>query len=283
MNLLGVFNDRSSTNPHDDVKKNISPWDLYDSKTLLHYIVNRIKKFVTEVATDNTAPFLHRYLYTGRLVEQPPCLVSCFTTSVLYTHRTEANTSMVMRVVHTKASELIATEAGRLFPTPAQKLARTQALFLYQIIRLFDGDVTLRSQSEKDIPLLKTWLAELCRVRDNLDAAAQIDDRAANTRLPIDWERWIFAECMRRTVIMAYAVIMLYDCMRNAEPDVSPWAFIHRWTLSQQLWSADSRLEFERAWRERPHCVISNFSFNKFLEFGKGEDVDAFAEIMLSM
>ena len=51
---------------------------------------------------------------------------------------------------------------------PTQKLARTQALFFYQIIHLFDGDIAPRAQGERDLPLLDTWIGELRKVGDNL-------------------------------------------------------------------------------------------------------------------
>lgn len=36
-------------------------------------------------------------------------------------------------------------------------------------------------------------------------------------------------------------------------------------------------------WMEKPHFIIANYSFEKFLEHGRGEDVDEFAEILLSV
>ena len=40
---------------------------------------------------------------------------------------------------------------------------------------------------------------------------------------------------------------------------------------------------FDRMWKERPHYIINNYSFEKFLDYGRGEDVDEFAEILLSV
>jgi hypothetical protein len=65
--------------------------------------------------------------------------------------------------------------------------------------------------------------------------------------------------------------------------DQDPWAYIHRWTLSRHLWEADSSFKFARMWKEKPHFIIANYSFEHFLKYGRGEDVDEFAEILLSM
>ncbi|RYP15869.1 hypothetical protein DL765_005445 [Monosporascus sp. GIB2] len=195
----------------------MAPWHLYDPKASLHYIVNRVKGFVTDVATRNATPFLHRYLYRDHT---PHCILSCFAANVLYANRTRANTAMVMLTLHRSVRELVDAEAGRIVATPVEKLARTQALFLYQVIRLLDGNVILRAQGERDIPLLLTWLGDLCKVRENLGDLAQLGDSAMRGRPPGEWE---------------------------------------------------------------PHFIIKNYSFEHFLEYGRGDDLDEFAEILLTV
>ncbi|KAK0704585.1 hypothetical protein B0H67DRAFT_557360 [Lasiosphaeris hirsuta] len=251
------------------------PWLVYDSTSLLHYITNRVKAFPRDLAATNATPFLHRFLYRDHT---PPCIVACFAASVLYANRTPANAAMVMRALHASAAELVDAEAGRSTATPVEKLARVHALFLYQVIRLFDGDIHLRAQGEKDLPLLRAWLDELCRVRDNLG------DAAGRGLPPREWERWIFAESLRRTVMMAYSVISLFSLMKDPEhEEPGPWAFTHRWTLARSLWEAGSSFEFYRVWKEKPQFVIANYSLETFLEHGgRGDDVDDFAEILLS-
>ena len=96
---------------------------------------------------------------------------------------------MVMRVLHSSVRELVDTEAGRVVATPAEKLARAQTLFLYQIIRLFDGDVILHAQGEKDMPLLQTWLGDLCRMRGHLGDLAEFENGVVRKQPPkIEWE-----------------------------------------------------------------------------------------------
>lgn len=43
-----------------------------------------------------------------------------------------------------------------------------------------------------------------------------------------------------------------------------------------------SPFTFYRMWKEKPHFIINNYSFEHFLKYGRGDDVDEFAEIMLS-
>lgn len=64
------------------------------------------------------------------------------------------------------------------------------------------------------------------------------------------------------------------------EPGV--WSYAHRWTLSRHLWAATSPSAFARMWSEKPRFTITNYSFDHFLEYGRGDDVDEFSEILLS-
>jgi hypothetical protein len=36
-------------------------------------------------------------------------------------------------------------------------------------------------------------------------------------------------------------------------------------------------------WKEKPHFIITNYSLERFLEYGRGDDIDEFAEVTLSV
>ncbi|KAI0150345.1 hypothetical protein GGR57DRAFT_504349 [Xylariaceae sp. FL1272] len=163
-------NDRPGTPADEEITKaydkmapfcdNATPWDIYDptsprqvsflsygslelrvklssraNSQYIYYVVNRVKTFTNDMATRNATPFLHKNLYRNYA---PACIVSCFSICVLYNNATSATTPMVMRALHHSRRELVATESGRTIATPTEKLARAQALFLYQVICLFD-------------------------------------------------------------------------------------------------------------------------------------------------
>ncbi|KAK3335611.1 hypothetical protein B0T19DRAFT_13617 [Cercophora scortea] len=259
-------------------------WQLYDPNTTVYYVVNRIKAFPSDFATANTTPFMHRHLYKDHA---PPYILACFSTSVMYENCTPATKSMMLRGMQKNLAELL-SEPVKAATTPREKLARAQALFIYQVIRLFDGDVTLRAEGERDIPLLQKWLLDLCRVRENLgELALVVGDGVRQAQRPKDWERWIFAESVRRTIIMSYCVLSMYEVLRKSplpnDNGHDPWKYVHRWTLSRHLWEADSSFAFFRMWEEKkPHFVINNYTFDDFLRCGRREAVDDFARIMLS-
>lgn len=141
---------------------------------------------MTDMATRSCTPFMHRFLYRDHA---PRCIVSVFGACALYVHRSPGNVAMVMRAL--QAGVLDASSSAGCVATPVEKLARTQALFLYQIIRLFDGDVALQAAAERDLPLLKTWLSELCRLRDTniAESHMQLEKSVSEMTQPlVEWE-----------------------------------------------------------------------------------------------
>lgn len=237
----------------------------------------------------------------------PPSIMTCFTVCALYSAVTEGNKSIVFRTLHQSISELDRYHTAN---TPQEKLARAQALFLYQTIRLFDGDLTLRSDADKDMELLLKWVDDLVKVRESIDYGTLSD-------LPRSWEvrpffplwsvlqsdpvqAWIFAESVRRTIMMAYAFVTAWGIMSGRaskdtcsfptsgflltvahEGDIGALAYAHRWTLSRTLWEAPSSFDFYKAWTDRPQYIISTYDFDEFLSIGSGHDVDDFAKICL--
>jgi hypothetical protein len=195
----------------------------------VHFIVQSLRGYPGIFAKDNYTPWMHRYLYKDQM---PYSMRSCFAVSGLYSNMTSSNKTSVFRVLCQHLSEL---KRQQLATTPHEKLARTQALFLYQIICLFDGDLTLRSNADRDMPLLQDWIDELCKIRENLrtpESMVNVDARGRpnpprswevgtlkrlqflSPALLTDWSKWwIFSESVRRTIVMAYAFLGLWGVM----------------------------------------------------------------------
>ncbi|RDL39692.1 Uncharacterized protein BP5553_04032 [Venustampulla echinocandica] len=164
--------------PMADLCIQYEPWQVYDPNTKVHFIVQTIKGYPITFAKDNSTPWMHRHLYKDQM---PSSIRSCFTVSTLCSNMTSSNKTSVFRVLCQSLNEL---KQQQLANTPQEKLARTQALFLYQIIGLFDGDVTLRSNADRNMPLLQDWLDELCKIRENLRTPESMND----LNPPRSWE-----------------------------------------------------------------------------------------------
>ena len=90
---------------------------------------------------------------------------------------------MVFRALAGEMDKLVGM--GAMATTPYEKLARVQVLLLYQMIRLFDGDVGLRVEGERDLGRLEGWVGELRGVGDNLGGGG---GRGREVLIPESWE-----------------------------------------------------------------------------------------------
>lgn len=123
-------------------------------------------------------------------------------------------------------------------------------------------------------------------------------------------QQWIFNECVRRIIILAYAFGTFYQVLKGGEdagkmttlqprnlrvvganrglPEkakdekTGPWATIHRWTVSRYLWDAETSMRFFTAWREKPQYIVESFTLVDSFRFLRPEDVDEFTRILLA-
>ncbi|KAI1390277.1 uncharacterized protein F4822DRAFT_231243 [Hypoxylon trugodes] len=260
-----------------------APWQLSDTSTRISYTVNVFKNFHTTFAQENSTIYMHRQLY----VENPPrWILQAYSTCAIYKNQTEATRGLVLRILHENINILKETASGTAL-TPLEKLARVHALIAYQTIRMFDGDITLGQQVDNDLPLLSAWNAELVKLRDNLEEFAELDDGEIRKKPPESWERWFFAESVRRTYLICIVFEALWDLLKGRRvagiTDLGYWKYVHRWSLSKHLWKATSPLDFFRAWREKPMWIISAFDFDEFVRTGTGDDIDDFAMFFLAL
>ncbi|KAI1163680.1 hypothetical protein F5B18DRAFT_661561 [Nemania serpens] len=251
-----------------------APWQLADPSTKASFTLGVFKKFHVTFAQTSCTPYIHRYLYKDNM---PHWMLQAFSMCLLYTNQTASNRAIVLRVLDGNVIEL-KTRASKPTLKPQEKLSRVHALMFYQTIRMFDGDITLGQQADDDMALLESWNRDLCKMRDNLnDLAAK--GNAVGEHPPESWERWIFAESLRRTCISCFCVQKFWNLLKNRirSTDMGKWPFDERWTLSR------NSFDFFRAWREKPLYIISSFNFEDFLKTGNGDDLDDFAYYFLAL
>jgi hypothetical protein len=157
----------------------IDTWTIYDVDSARHngnsnVHVSNFKQFLQTVTEwlrrwvrDTHCPFLHRQLYSESGL--PPCLQDAFAAVALYESKNDKNEEVLFRIIEEKANKLLnepsfVADSGEGAPSSfrtVELLARVQALFIYQFIRLFDGDIRQRAQAEALIPTLKGWTNNL--------------------------------------------------------------------------------------------------------------------------
>ncbi|KAL0936462.1 C6 zinc finger domain protein [Colletotrichum truncatum] len=268
----------------DDFK----PWQIHEPDSRIGFLVNYCTKMHVTFAQTKQTPFLHRHLYRHTRGTPRP-LMAAYTAISAYAGRTETNKGWAIRAICEGAAEVLKSSkdaAASAAMSGHDKLARTQALWMLQTIRCFDGDIALRAQAERDMGVLKRWLEELEGLRDNLDDVHLLDDLAVRQRPPRSWEVWVFNESVRRTILMGHMFTSLFEILKSAgeaEPDPANWMAPHRWTFSKHLWDAQSSPAFFSAWREKPLFMINSFFVNEVAKVARPLDVDEFARLFLTL
>lgn len=184
-----------------------------------------------DFARTTESPFLHRHLYRQNV---PCAMIKMYAAVTVYVAHSDLNREWALRVLNDGVEDLLAVpniapcthcHATRRSPESAtnpaaqvqpqdlndvatntsnviyEKLARTQALWMYQVLRVFDGDIGLRAQAELDMSTLETWLLELEQYRDNLEEMCVLGEAEVKQRGPKSWEVCILAPLS--TILMA--------------------------------------------------------------------------------
>ncbi|KAI0154863.1 hypothetical protein GGR57DRAFT_502056 [Xylariaceae sp. FL1272] len=227
---------------------------LADASTKVAFTMATFKKVHVNFAQTNGTRFIHRHLYKD---DTPRWMYWIF---FFFFYHSNPDKPIDTDKIPDALQDLKST-ASSTSSTPQQKLARVHALVFYQLIRMFDGDVTLGQQADDDFSLLEAWNRDLYNLRDNLDDLIKLDRKSLREYRVESWEICVFSPI----------------------DEMGKWVDTPRWTLSSHLWNADNSFDFFRAWKEQPFYLIDTFKFDEFLETGTGDDLDDFALYFLTV
>ncbi|XHG01014.1 hypothetical protein AWENTII_004420 [Aspergillus wentii] len=229
------------------------------------------------MVTQTQTPWCHSQLYRNGM---PRVMQDAFAACSLYMTKNTINAPVILSIFDSRVNDLIS------LPTPSSPLdllARTHALILYQIMRLFDGDIRSRTAVESLFPTLE-YLA--CTLMEHI----YLPDPTTDTLLPSAiesvmtfWDDWIFQESARRTVLLTFYFMQIYKTLQGKMPLYCDGrlGLVHAWYSSAHLWDARDAFDFAVAWTDKPHLVVQNGDFSGLLEVAKGEDVDLFGKMLL--
>lgn len=194
---------------------------------------------------------------------------------------------MVNRVIELKASQLVLQPQSQQTAihsnawTIHNHLASLQTLLMYQIIRLFDGDIHLRADAERNFGTLAEWTESLhARTRDIVIPISS--GRSSEASKPPDWYTWLFSESIRRTLLTSLMLRGVYTVLKDGFCNLSLAIESMRWTAQAALWNADSAFAWRRAWDggEKRHFAMSFMDFEELRAWGKPEDVEELGLMM---
>ncbi|KAK0719057.1 hypothetical protein B0T21DRAFT_60541 [Apiosordaria backusii] len=150
------------------------------SQDSLPHFINRHQEWLRLWTKEGHSPLIHRQLYRDLM---PECIRDAYTARAAYDlAATPATKSLSLRIIQDRATELIHcqpdfranlagaesvnTQLGSLDVSSMMlgtftHLARTQALFVYHMTQLFDGDIRSRDQAETHMETLHRWACQM--------------------------------------------------------------------------------------------------------------------------
>lgn len=245
------------------------PSHAFDTASLKQHVAT-MQAWLRQWAATGRSPFIHHSLYSQRM---PRCLQDAYTSLAAYLARTPESSDLCFRIIQERVAGLVA-EARNVVPAstpgeystdsmgstilldPVAHLARVHALFVYQMIGLFDGDIALRAAAENYMPILTAWVAEMWDSGE-LDAHLYSTmltlgngesgyDRAPTTVVTNEtgsWRRWIVSESIRRAWLVATITQSIYQLFREGWSQC-PGSI--NWTTRAGLWDAPDQYSWSK-------------------------------------
>lgn len=275
--------------------------EVHDPRSWMGYTMRALTDMHATFARTRALPFLHSRLWASHL---PKTILSVFSAATAYANRGPDNRAWIMKLLADTAVSV--HRDGEQASTPADKLARVQALVILDSMRVFDGDVGLRAAAEREAHVLAAWIGELQAVVTTLETEAQQHAAAQNPtalptglglgmdtpgsggagvfpsrdRPPKSWDTWTLLESARRTLVFSCAFVCMNKMLKSQDVSRNMWDNL-RFTASRHLWEAPSSVDFFRAWRDKPQYYIRDFDFKDFWSYARPDDMDEFTKVML--
>lgn len=245
-------------------------------------VAKRLARMPRTFAEQGQTSFIHR-----RQLEQTchPALQDAMSACALYCLRGVANQALVFRNLEHRCQQLT-TGTNALFSSRTDLLAALQALLLYQMIRLFDGDIRLRAHAEVDAPVAILWASHLRACTSNATQTALVSQTPATTTIAAidcesDWQSWLVDESVRRTVITTFMLQGVYNflkCGQDSPPELS-----FTFTAQAALWSAQSNIAWRKAQEERERLVIQVTRWDEGVAKAKPMDLEELGILVMTM
>lgn len=241
------------------------------------YAVQRVKLLPVLFATTGQTIFIHHGLYNTYL---PSTLGDTMALCALYNRKSEANQSTVYRIISQHACRLL-DGLDWLGSSPLDFLASVQALTLLQIIRLFDGDIRQRADAERAQPVLVNNI-KLLQQRMQMIGDDWRHELTQGNR-PDGWNEWLYAESLRRTVVVGFTLQGLYCFLKNGWDD-SHHEFDQLSFYGQRaLWLATSKFHWQAAIDNKNALPVRFSSWDTDVTNASHDDFDDLGVIMMAL
>jgi hypothetical protein len=174
----------------------------------------------------------------------PSTLRDAFCACAMYASQTSHNLPVIRQVLSEVSTSLM---VDVMYLSFEEELANVQASLLLQIIQLFDGDEQYRSVGECYIDAFRQKVLHLQR-REAEELSPDLKAKA--------YERWLFMENVRRTILTATLVEGVYTNVKEGVCKTVPFLSMLPITVSGKLWEARSEKEWAALRKVVPLTVL---------------------------
>ncbi|KAH7368582.1 hypothetical protein B0T11DRAFT_277318 [Plectosphaerella cucumerina] len=264
----------------------------------LDNFIDRMRAWLDQWTSENHCAFVHPRLYGADL---PKSLQNAFATWHFYRSASnQTSRRIALRMSADGALDLTQEAAvsdsllgpGEM-PDLRDQIGRTQALLIFQVIGLFDGDVRARGSSESLLSTVTQWADALLRTAAAAVASdqllvpeeplnsSQINKLHSDGTVASQWKAWILSESIRRLWIAATLTESAFLIWHHGSA-VCPGSI--GFTGRSGLWDASS----PRSWMERlqesstaKHPVFCR-GLDRLLDEARPSAVDDFTRALLA-
>ena len=218
------------------------------------FVARRLALIPKQFAEHAQTMFIHRAQFQKA---HSTLLQDALSMSALHSMKSTASRAMVHEILQQKTVNLT-HDFDPSNSSSAALLAALQALLLYQIMRLFDGDISLRASAEADQAIIISWANELESRRLSTVQQGSSTAMLMHGVGPVassDWELWLLEESIKRTTLTCLLLKGIYDYLKLGYD--SPVDLRVYFTAQQALGNAQSHVGWWRAWEQEPALEIA--------------------------
>ncbi|KAH8883168.1 hypothetical protein GQ53DRAFT_753069 [Thozetella sp. PMI_491] len=248
----------------------------------VEFVAKRLATIPRTFVEQGQTMFIHRMQFQQRC---SPALQDAMSACALYCMKGVANQTLVLQNLEHRCQQLIASTNAAL-TSKIDLLAALQALLLYQIMRLFDGDIRLRAHAEADEPIVSLWASQLrARTCNEAQATLAAPGSTGTSIVTIDcesdWQSWLVDESIRRTVITTLILKGVYSFLKFGYD--CPTERRVYFTAQAALWGAQSDIGWRRAQEEKERLEIPVTHWEEAIAKAKPMDLEELGVLIMTM
>ena len=260
--------------------------ELQGDAFLKEYI-SSVQQWLRQWVLEGQNPFIHSRLYQASI---PSCIQDAYTSLTAYFLKNSSNENLTFTTIKERAAQLVDYRAAHYPGHVVEQLSQVQALLIYQIICLFDGDISMRAQAEKYLGQLDCWAGQLLQTISGFGEGGGQHIAAADTDFlrpnqdpaTMRWKRWIVAESTRRTWVTATRVQAVYLVLQQGWAGC-PGTLL--FTARKGIWDADSAYSWAKTCNEDGPLLLQQLPTlsDGIISIVRMSEIDEFARVSLAL